>query len=882
MFRIALKGVLARKRRLFTTAIAIVFGVAFISGTAVLSDVLTRSVNDLVSDAYRGVDAVIRSADAEENPFSSLPVRQPITDEYVQRAEAVDGVRAAAGVIQLPGTMLDKTGKPTSSFGPPTFVTNWIDDEGLSGGRLTEGRAPAGPGEAALDFKTAEDLGFTLGDEITVLVAQGAERFQVVGIGGVGEDGTKTTGSRLVLLELGALQSLSGLDGQVNYVTVAAEDGVSQKELVDSLVPLVPADLHVLTGDEFIAENQAQIARLTDIVTDLVAAFGWIAAFVGTFVIYNTFSILIAQRTREMALLRAVGASRRQIMGSVLVEALVTGLVAAGAGLFAGFWLATAMKAVLGNLLSVPGGLPRLTGEAVWTSLVVGVLATVISALLPAFRATRIPPVAAMSELQTETKGLGASRIVFGSLFVAIGVTSLVLGVKEVLDPPLQWIGIGAGLLFVALVVIGPVFAAPVSRVIGKPVSMGLGISGKLARENAARNPKRTTATGVALTIGVALVTVITVLAASVSSTFEDAYRQQLLADLVVDAGGFGAPVPTSVRDELSKVDGVESASSIRYTEVRFLDTKKADELRQRPAEEQAADPAGKGDVGIGGPVGEETDVIATDPSALNVVVDLGDIEPGPEALRDGTVFLTQSKLDENGWKVGDDVRLWTTHSGETTWRISGTIGNTFGELGALVNYATYDAVTSPERRADNQLFVDVAEGESIRAVADRVQDRLDEIAPVARVQTVTEFIAEVSSQIQQSLNIVYVLLGLAVIEALIGIANTIALSVFERTRELGLLRAVGMERRQLRRSIRWEAAIIATFGSLLGLAMGVAFGALFVQTFSQGDLALSLVMPWTQLLVIVVVGGLLGVVAALRSARRAGKLDILAAIATN
>ncbi len=881
MLRIALKGVLARKRRLLTTAIAVVFGVAFISGTAVLSDVLERSVNDLVDDAYRGVDAVIRSADAEEDPFAPVPIRKPIDDGLVEVAAAAEGARSAAGQIQLAATMLDADGEPTSSFGPPTFVTNYIEDDTLSSGRITEGEVPSGPDQAAIDFKTAEDMGFSLGDTVTVLVAQGASRFEVVGIGGIGEDGTKASGARVVLLDLPTVQQLGGMEGKVGLVTVAAEDGVSQVELVESLRALVTPDLEVVTGDAFVAENQAQIAQLTDIVTDLVAAFGWIAAFVGTFVIYNTFSILIAQRTREMALLRAVGASRRQIMGSVLVEAFATGVVAAALGLFAGFWLATAMKAFLGNLLSVPSGLPRLTPTAVWTSLLVGVVATVVSALLPAFRATRIPPVAAMSDVQSESRGVGRARIAAGVVLVLVGGASVTLGLTRTWRPPLQWIGIGGGLLFVALAVLGPVFAAPVSRLLGRPVSAMLGISGRLAQENAARNPKRTTATGVALTIGVALVTVITVVASSVSTSFERAYQEQLLADLVIDAGGFANPVPTNVREEVAEVEGVAAASSIRFTQVRFLDSKRAGELRQRSAEEQQRDPTGRGLVGVGGPVGEEMDVIATDPSALAAVVDLGELDPGPEALEPGTVFLTTTELEDNGWEVGDELRVWSTQSGETTWRISGTMTKSFGDLGALISYETYDQVTSPERRADSQVFVDVADDASVTAVADRVQERLDEIAPVARVQTVTEYIAEISSQIQTSLNIVYVLLGLAVVEALIGISNTIALSVFERTREIGLLRAVGMGRRQLRRAIRWEAAIIATFGSLLGLVMGAVFGALLVTAFATGDVSVTLHLPWGQLFVILVIGGLLGVVAAIRSARRAAKIDILAAIAT-
>ncbi|HKY16659.1 MAG TPA: FtsX-like permease family protein, partial [Microthrixaceae bacterium] len=607
MLRIAWKGIVARKRRLVMTSLIIVVGVAFISGTAVLSDLLTRSVNDLVEEAYQGIDAMVRSTEAEEHPMGVIATRRATPADQLDLVREVRGVRAAEGIVQFSPQMLDKEGERLASFGLPVFALNWLEDEDLASGNVIRGRGPTGPDEAVLDFHTSEDLGFEIGDRLTLQFPTGAATPEIVGIGGLGSDGKDSTGSRVVILETSWLQELINQPGGYNYISVAGDGSMSQDELATTIAAVVPSGTEVITGQAFIEENQESVGRLLDIIEQLVSAFGYLAAFVAAFVIYNIFSILIAQRTRELALLRAVGASRSQIMGSVMLEAAVVGVLAAAIGLLAGFGLAVALKRVLGSILSLSEGLPRITLGAIVTSIVVGVLTTIVSALIPAIRATRVAPVAAMSEVGTETARIGWSRRIFGVLFVVGGVTLVLLGVRDAVDSPLAVIGAGSALLFVSLVVIGPLFAGPISRFIARPLPALRGVSGRLARDNASRNPKRTTATGVALTIGVGVVTVIAVIAASFTVSFRSSFETQLKGDLVIDSGGFGGGgFQPSLVDQVAAVDGVEVVTPLRFGPTRVLNSVAGLEAAARPAEEIAADPTGDSGVGASGPAGEE------------------------------------------------------------------------------------------------------------------------------------------------------------------------------------------------------------------------------------------------------------------------------------
>jgi putative ABC transport system permease protein len=882
MFRIALKGILARKRRLLMTSLIIVIGVAFISGTAVLSDLLSRSVNDLVSQAYKGIDVVVRSRQAEENPFSAQPLRKPIPADVQTLVGQAKGVRAAEGVIQANPQMLDKQGKPISAFGPPILALNWLGDSPLASGHLTSGHGPRTADEAVMDFKTAEDLGFQLGDKVTTQFKEGGAVFTIVGIGGIGEDGKKTTGSKVLQIQTSRLQQLTGLGRQFNYVSVAADPGISQEELRATIRPLLPSDLEARTGREFIAENQADIATLLDTVETLVSAFGYLAAFVAVFVIYNIFSILIAQRTRELALLRAVGASRSQILGSVMLEALVVGVIAAVLGLAAGYGLAVLLKGALGGLLTISSGPPHLTTSAVVTSLVVGVIATVLSAIIPAIRATRIAPVAAMNETALETGRLSWTRKLLGFAFIAIAAASIGYAVQPSVDAGLQFLGVGSVLLFVGLVMIGPLFAGPISRIIGRPLPWLRGAPGRLARDNASRNPKRTTATGVALTIGVAVVTVIAVLASSFKFSLVHTFETQLKGDLIVSSGFGGGGFDTDLAGAVAKVPGVDVVTQLRFGTGCSLDSAKGKEIAATPTvgPDNNSDTCRAGNSAA--PPGESIFLVGIDPATFFQLIDVGNVKPSKNALGDDEIAVQDTVLTKNHWTIGQKVRMWFSQVGSQEFRIASTYDKPFGPGGGndqyVVNLPTFDRVSNAAFQLTNSIYVSVDPGQSVTSVQHQIEKVVKPVAPAAEVQNISSFVRDQTKQLEGFLNIIYVLLFLAIIVAVFGISITMSLSIYERTRELGLLRAIGMGRGQMRTSVRWEAAVISMFGTLLGLGTGVALSIALVYGFSDQGIVLDL--PWVTIVVIAIGGAIAGLLAARRPAKRAAGLDILDAIA--
>jgi len=884
MLKIALKGILARRWRLFTTGIAIVLGVAFISGTEVLSDVLTRGANGLVDAAFSGIDVQVRSSEAQESEFSSQPVRPEVAQSLLDTVGKVDGVAYAAGQIQAQATMLDKKGKALPQFGPPTFVFNWIDDPQLVGGIIVKGRAPAGPGEAALDFKTADEFGFKVGDKVTAQLAKGPQIFTLVGIGGLGENGDKSSGSRNLLLETNQAQELLGLDGKYSYLVVRAAEGVSQSDLAAGIRKVLPPKTEALTGQQLVAETQESIGEIIGIITDLVAAFGWLAVFVALFVIYNTFSILIAQRTKEMALLRAVGAGRGQILGSVMLEAFIVGLVAAVLGMFTGFLLASGLQGLLTQLFPLADEPPRMTSSAVVTSLIVGVLATVLSALAPAIRATRIPPVAAITESAVETRGIGLRRKLVGAAMIVAGTTFVLLAIDERLEPVLNWVGFGSALLFTSVLVIGPTFAGRVTGFLGSPLPKLFGPTGRIAQQNSVRNPKRTTATAAALTIGVGVVVVIAVIAASVKGTVTDVFENQIKADLIVDSGGqIGTGLPPEVQDQVRAIDGVANVSSLRVGPATILNSKDAAEERAKPESERD-----RNLLNSTAPLGQDTAVFAIDPAAFTGVVDLGTVTPRATALTDDGVMIEKKAATDNGWKVGDEVEFWfaqaqlDTGDGRVKLPIQAIYDEPFaffGEPAFFITTARFAEVQPPPLNVDNVVYLQITDDTQRAAIKKRVETTIAKLAPIAGVSDIGKFIEDRIAPINSFLNLVYALLALAVVVALVGIWNTLLLSIYERTREIGLLRAIGMTKVQIRRAVRFESATIALFGTVMGLVLGILLSLAFVRGFSAQGIKLT--MPIAQLVAIGVGGALAGALAAFWPSRKAANTNMLEAIST-
>ncbi len=884
MIRVTLRSLLAHKWRLVTTSIAIVLAIAFLSGTQILGGILDDSIKGLIGDVYSGYDSVVRSPDVQKATFGEF--RAPVSADAVVASSGVDGARLAYGVVESSNIQLiGSDGKVTGGgIGPPTLVMNWIDDP-MRPGTLADGRGPTADDEVAIDFKAAEEQGWELGEGIEIATQEGSEQFTVVGFVGLGSDADKTAGAQPVFFTEEVARSTAKLGDEFNYVAVSAEDGVSQDELASQLAEANP-DLQVITGEAFTVENQDAVAQFVGILTSVVSIFGFIALVVSTFIIYNTFSIIVAQRTRETALLRAIGARRRQVIVSTLVEALVVGLFASVVGLLLGALLASALVGLLSSFFSLETGVPSIGASVIVTSLFVGLVVTTLSAVIPAVRSSRIPPIAALSEVSLDKSGMSWSRRVWGVAFLLGGIALTALGLTSTLKPELYYVGAGLlAILISVAVVLGPLLARPAAMTIGWPFGNRRGsVTAVLASENAARNPRRTAATAAALTVGVTLVSVIAVLATSVKSSVDDEIQGAFGGvDLIVSAGNFSfLGVPPEISDSADEIDGIDIVSPVGFTFMRILEESLPSDPSEGDTGAQEPDDDAVPVIGIpdDAPSGEDVVSNAIDPDTYFRMIDMGDLQGDPETLGSESLIARQSVAEENGWEIGDTVPVYFAATGTQNLTLGLTYTDALGpgddfylplETMRPNSLPGFDIDFADYVKLDDDADRDAVVAELDALVADR---------PDVTVQDREEFIASQTAFIDVFVNIVYALLALAVIIALIGIANTLSLSVMERTREFGLLRAVGMSRRQLRRTIRLEAVIVAVFGTVLGIVIGIAFAAALSSALAAGEPGLvTFKLPWIQLAVIVIMAAFAGVVAAIIPARRAANMDVLAAI---
>jgi putative ABC transport system permease protein len=846
MFRIALKNVLARKLRLVTSGFAVILGVGFMAGGLVLTDTINHTFDVLFADIFAGTDTVVRSATEIDSDFGS--VRGRIPADLVAEVGAVDGVARAEGVVFQPGArILGTNGKPVGpSQGPPRFGANWSDDEDLSAWRLASGRAPKASGEVVVDKKTADDGKLATGDHTTVVTPGGTEAVTVVGtarFGGVDTAG----GAGFVFFTTEQAQQLMGEPGTFDSVDAVADKGVSEDELTTRIAAGLPDTYEAVTGTQITQENQDDVKQNLAFFGVFLKVFAYISLFVGAFIIYNTFSILVAQRRREMALLRALGATSKQVLGTLMVEAFAVGVAASVVGLFAGIGMAQLLKTLLNGFgLGLPASGVVVTGGTVLASLLVGVIITVLAAFLPARRGGKVPPIAALRETAVDSTELSKLRIGVSLGITLVGIALLALGLAG--DGSIGAVGFGALVMFIGVTTLGPVVARPVTRVLGAPFARWGGIAGSLGRQNAMRNPKRTARTASALLIGVALVGFIAITTTSVKASFKKVITEQFTGDFVIGGeagGGFG--FTTELGDRLAKLPEVGDVAPLRFAPARL---------------------EGK-DTSLTG--------IAAEAGARLFQLKLVD---GSFDLGDDGIAVSADEAKDRGWSLGDEVPVTFAESGERALRV-GAIFTSPSDVSPLtpmfIDVAAIEAAGGPQ--SDQTLFVTVADGASFdeaRTAVERVADQF----PTIEVQDREQFAEDASSQIDPLVALIYVFLALSVIIALFGIANTLVLSVLERIRELGVLRAVGMTKRQLRAAVRYEAVIVSLFGTIGGLGLGAFFAWAVVQAISDNGLDVFKI-PVGTIAVITVIAALAGVVAAIVPARRAARLDILQAIAT-
>jgi len=845
--RLSMSSLRAHKRRFAGTFLAVFLGVAFLAGTLVMGDTLRANFDTMFGDATSGTDAVVRSADAITTPGESEGVRQPVSTALVKTVEQVPGVAAAAPSIQGAGQLVGANGEAIGGKGPPTLAGNWITDPKLNPYRLAEGRTPAGPGEVVINRGAADKGHLKIGDT-TTLRTPDPVKVTIVGLATFGGEDGMAQVTFTGMTQADSEKYLTAKPGEASSISVRAGPGVSQTQLVDRLTPVLPTGVEAITGQQSAQENTDMISsQFLTIFTTFLLVFSGIALLVATFSIHNTFAIVIAQRTRENALLRALGASRRQVTAATVAEASVVAVVAS-AGLAGGIGIAAGLKALFPAI-----GFPFPEGDLVIKTLsmvlplAVGIIVCLGSALMPAVRAGRTAPLAALRETAVDQSGASRVRAVTGMALALLAVSATLTGV--LISPSLLLAGVGAVLALVAFVVLGPVASSTAVRVLGSPLDRLRGVTGGLARRNALRSPRRTAATASALMIGVAVVSLFTVFGASLKATMDQTVSRSFAGDVAVSTPSFGAGgsgLSPELAGSIGKLPEVDTAVGLGRG---------------------VAEVDGKGRA-----------LTVTDPTALARTFDLGTVQGSLRALGTDGIAITRTEADRQHLTTGSTAQLAFTDGQKKTF----TVRAVYGRSELAGDYVITRAAWAPHRTQDSDSLVAVSfkEGVSMakgKAAVDSIAARYGN----PQVQTRHEYAQSSAGGIDMMLTLVYALLALAVLIALLGIANTLTLAIHERTRELGLLRAVGQTRSQLRAMVRWESVLVAAFGTLGGLALGAFLGWVLVKA-SDGasDSAFAFALPPVQLVVVALVGVTAGALAGLRPARRAARLDVLRAIA--
>jgi putative ABC transport system permease protein len=851
VIRVALKGLAGRKLRAALTATAIVLGVAMMSGTYVLTDTIDNAFTRIFSASYKNADAII-TGNAMQSPTGPLVHAPSFPESVLQDVRRLPDVKAAAGavldketnLIGRDGKVITTNGAPANAFGFDASV-----DPQLNPLKLFSGRWPTGPDEVGIDSGTASRYGYTIGDTIGVERNGPVRQFRIVGT--VGFSGITIGSSTIAVFDQQTLQNILGERGRLDIVQVQSQAGVPPKQLVREINRILPPSAVALSQTDQVKKDKQSVSGFTGVITYILLAFAYIALFVGSFVIANTLSITIAQRTREFATLRTLGATRRQILGSVVTEALVIGILGSVAGLFLGLALARGLQSLFGSLgIVLPDAGTVFESRTVVVCLVVGTVITLVASLRPALRATRVPPIAAVREGAELPPGRFVRFVPFASAAtLVLGVVILAYGVLAHNLPTatrLSSVGFGILLLFFGVSLNAARLVRPLASVLGWPGTRLGGAAGSLARDNSMRNPKRTASTASALMIGLALVTLVAILGQGIRTSFESAVDELITANYALTSQSTFKPLPVKAETAVSKAPGVTVVSAIR---------------------------AGSGRI-----YGSDENVTGVDPE-LTKVVHLTWVEGSnavPASLGQDGTFVDDKFATLHHLHVGSPLTVETATFKKLHLVVKGIFklpngGSPFGK--ATISNALFDAnYVDPE---NEMTFINVRGGVTDANTA--ALDRTMKAYPDAKVQTQAEFKTNFEKPLNNILDLLYVLLALSVVVSLFGIVNTLVLTVFERTREIGMLRAVGMTRRQTRRMIRHESVVTSLIGAALGIAVGFFLGLLVTHALSSDGIVFA--VPYGSIVVFVIAAVIVGILAAIWPARRAAKLNVLAAL---
>ncbi len=852
MLKLALKGVLAHKVRLAMTAVAIVLGVAFVSGTYVFTDSIKASFSDLFGDVNSGVDLYVSGV-------SEFGITSPLIDEeLVDQVAALPGVVIAApsveGIAQIIAPAPCEKGPdadpskpcPVGGNGPPTLGFSYFPNgEDLTPLAVSEGEWPRAIDDVVIESCAGEANDGVGGQVVDIITPVGVEPFRISGIATFGE-AENLMGATLAVFDFTTAQRIFEAEGKVHQIAIVLDPSVDATLVQVQEAELLPANVEVITGEDQTAADLEEVNEGLGFINTLLLVIAGVAVFVGAFLIQNTFRIIVAQRTRELALLRAVGATARQVTMMVVIESLLVGVIASIIGIGAGILIALVLKGAFASFgLSIPTNALVVAPRTIVVGMTVGVVVTMVAALVPARRAAKVPPVAAMRTVETVPRSL-ARRIAAGAAVTGLGLLMLTAGLVLSFDNAISVVGFGALITFVGVSLLAPLVARAFAQWAGAPLTY-LGPVGRLARGNAMRQPRRTASTASALMIGVALVTVIAVFSASAKSAVASVLRDTFSTDFQVRIEGFVDPratgLPPALTEDLRALPELSFVVRDRIGDFRF----------DADAPEQFV-------LAIDGPYSEVVTVEMTSGS-------MDDLGPGRAVLS-----LAAAENLEVG--LGDSISVQFPSLEFAALEVVGVFDDPTVGVPLIVDYTTFEEYI--DFRLDRFLYLKVAEGVDLEAARAAIAVVTDEY-PNAALTDTEELIGDFEAQIDGLLNLLVVLLGFSLLIALLGIVNTLALSVAERKHEIGLLRAVGMTRRQVRRMIRWEAVLIAVFGGVLGLIVGVVLGSAVVLAVGQG---LELTLPVGQLIGYLVVAAIGGVIAAIVPARRGAKLDILEAIA--
>jgi putative ABC transport system permease protein len=856
MTKATVQGLMGRKLRTALTAIAIVLGVAMVSGTLVLTDTMKKAFDGLFEGTYENTSAVISGKEVVKGAASG---NSTVPESLLAKVQELPGVQAASGAIfDVSGTtdlakLIDRDGKEIGTGQQPTF--GWGIDptqQRFNPLELTRGDWAGGSDEVVIDAGTAKNENYGIGDKIGVSAEGPTQSFTVSGIARFGSVDS-IGGSTFAVFDVPTAQAVLNKDGELDTIFLAAKPDVSDDEVADQVRPLLPASAEVQTGAQQGEADAEETNEGLAFITYFLLAFAAIALIVGSFVIFNTLSMTVAQRVRELATLRTLGASRKQVFRSVLLEGFLTGLFAAIVGLFFGFLIAKGLNALFKALgVDLPSAGTVFSAKTVIVSLLVGVGITLLATISPARRATRVPPIAAVREGATLPTGRFASHPATATAVLAVAAVALAFGlIPDGLSTGLVLllVGVGCLLLFIGVGLVASRLVRPLAATLGAPGERIAGTAGRLARENATRNPTRTARTAGALMIGLALVTLVATLGASLKSTNRSALEDQVRSDYVVTSKNGFDPFTSSAGRALADAPGVAAASSVRNDKASSF--------------------------------GSDISVTGVDPATIGHVYDYR-WEKGSDTILltlgfDGAV-VRSGFADDNDLKVGDGFKITTPQGKKASLVVRGIYDPPAQELDKLLGEVTlaqraFD--THFPRPKDLFVFVDTNEGDTPRATA-ALEKALGPY-PDSVLRTKAGWVDERAGGIDTILNIFYVLLALSIVVSLFGMVNALALSVFERTRELGMLRAIGLTRRQTRRMVRWESVITALIGAALGLPLGALLAAIIVRALRSLDVAFSL--PVVTIVVFTLVAILAGTLAAIGPARRASRLNVLKAL---